>query len=381
MIVVTGASAMDWHRTPPVVRDALMFLGEAEAQRCDLGIARNTLESRANACRAAELIRGRLFDDFKGVRLPVEIATDESSNGRTTSLLRPHRLSRPLPERLVSHMGDELYMASPALALCHMANEVSFAQLIMVMYECCGTYAQIPITRRTKRVLEKIRSTSAASSDGESREPLKDKRLAIAKDLESDWRPCLDRQGNIGSLWSRPPLMTVQRLVADIRELQGERGQRTAARAARWVLDGAASPLEAKWVAMVVLPPRYGGMHLPAPLLNYKIPFDERARVLAGMPYCVGDLVWPEQRVVSEVNGEAYHSDRWGFKEASGRRAALEAMGYTVIEVAYDQMRVSVRANSMLELLARALGCRLPKNGSDRRERVDRLHNELFSCL
>lgn len=43
-------------------------------------------------------------------------------------------------------------------------------------------------------------------------------------------------------------------------------------------------------------------------------------------------------KVDIELNGRAFHADERGFSLESGRRAALEAMGYRVLEITHGQM-------------------------------------------
>lgn len=50
------------------------------------------------------------------------------------------------------------------------------------------------------------------------------------------------------------------------------------------------------------------------------------------------DFLWREQRVVLEVDGYAYHSNRRAFERDRERDAALAARGYTVLRVTWRQL-------------------------------------------
>jgi very-short-patch-repair endonuclease len=50
------------------------------------------------------------------------------------------------------------------------------------------------------------------------------------------------------------------------------------------------------------------------------------------------DFLWPEQRVVLEVDGYAYHSNRRAFERDRRRDATLAASGYTVLRVTWRQL-------------------------------------------
>ena len=54
-------------------------------------------------------------------------------------------------------------------------------------------------------------------------------------------------------------------------------------------------------------------------------------------PYEV-DFLWREQRLVVEVDGFAYHSDRAAFERDRRRDADLAALGYTVVRVTWRQL-------------------------------------------
>jgi very-short-patch-repair endonuclease len=50
------------------------------------------------------------------------------------------------------------------------------------------------------------------------------------------------------------------------------------------------------------------------------------------------DFLWPQQRLVVEVDGFAYHSDRAAFERDRERDAALVAAGFRVIRVTWRQL-------------------------------------------
>lgn len=121
-----------------------------------------------------------------------------------------------------------------------------------------------------------------------------------------------------------------------------------------------------------------GGEGWPWPSLNRRIDFTSEVRAVSGSAYCVADLLWVDQRVDIEVNGMAYHADAQGFTRESGRRAALEAMGYTVLEIAYRQMADLESLDIMMETFAQRLGFPLRTRTVEFIERRRRLHKSLF---
>ena len=50
------------------------------------------------------------------------------------------------------------------------------------------------------------------------------------------------------------------------------------------------------------------------------------------------DFLWPDQRLVVEVDGHAYHANRRAFERDRERDAALAAAGITVVRVTWRQL-------------------------------------------
>jgi very-short-patch-repair endonuclease len=50
------------------------------------------------------------------------------------------------------------------------------------------------------------------------------------------------------------------------------------------------------------------------------------------------DFTWPEQRVIDEVDGFAFHGDRLAFEHDRERDASLAALGYVVMRVTWQQL-------------------------------------------
>ena len=65
---------------------------------------------------------------------------------------------------------------------------------------------------------------------------------------------------------------------------------------------------------------------LPAPQVNVRL---GRYEV---------DFLWPGERLVVEVDGYAYHSNRRAFERDRERDATLAAAGYTVLRVTWRQL-------------------------------------------
>ena len=120
------------------------------------------------------------------------------------------------------------------------------------------------------------------------------------------------------------------------------RGKVMAAEALLRVRAGVRSPMESRARLVVV----HAG--LPEPEVN--APVTDRA----GEWLAEGDLVWQDQRVVGEYQGEV-HADRQRRSLDAARRDVLEDEGWTVVELWAESLHQRARRIGTLTRLARAL--------------------------
>ena len=88
---------------------------------------------------------------------------------------------------------------------------------------------------------------------------------------------------------------------------------------------------------------------LPKPRLNARV---------AGLEV---DFLWPDQRLIVEVDGYAFHRGRRAFERDRQRDAALAAQGYTVLRVTWRQLVYEPQA--VVARIAAALAVRRPPSG------------------
>jgi len=73
------------------------------------------------------------------------------------------------------------------------------------------------------------------------------------------------------------------------------------------------------------------------------------------------DFLWPDQRLVVEIDGYGSHGNRRAFERDRERDATLAAMGYTVLRVTWRQL--VDRPEAVAARLAAALAVRRPPSG------------------
>ena len=180
------------------------------------------------------------------------------------------------------------------------------------------------------------------------------------------------------NLWKRPPLTSLEQLTEFSASLQGKTSNRTVSRALSLALDGSASPLESKIALFLTADMRFGGEGWPKPRLNQRINFDTAALRLAYQGHCIVDQLYPSTMGVVEVNGEGFHSDDLTFKKETGRTAALESMGYSVVSFTYDQVSDLEKYDSLIAQRAETLGLKLANRTASFLDRRNTLHGKLF---
>jgi very-short-patch-repair endonuclease len=142
----------------------------------------------------------------------------------------------------------------------------------------------------------------------------------------------------------RMGLTTTERVVACLEALGPRR--RGAARLRRMLLHvGDAPALESRLETRVARLLRRSG--LPAPVRQHVVTARDGRRYRL-------DFAWPRARVALEAEGFAWHGGRLQWKRDRRRTAALEAMGWRLVAVTWDD--VTRRPEETLHRLGLALG-------------------------
>lgn len=388
MVVLFDVSLWEFFRTPPLVASVDLTADERVAllPGCARLLAA-TRRVRKNVREAEAAVAGRLLTDLKGLSLPVHVMCDNLGGEYASEFVQVHRLPKGLPTWCLEPIGGNLYVLAPEVAVCLHGQLRSVPGIAKMIYEACGIFALCPQNERTRLATERLEAAGLISPDcvpshkriyayyGADGKPLG------FLDDEGDplpWSPCYDRCNRLTELWKRPPLTSVEDILAVMPELAGLRYVDVARRASGLCRNGAASPAEVQANMITCFDARAGGEGWGSPKLNMKIPYTEKARQLAGRSYAVADCLWEEAKTVLEVNGEAFHADSGGFRVESGRRLALESMGYEVLEVTPAQMSELETLETVLENCAKRSGMKLRSRTVAFIKAREKLHRELF---
>lgn len=368
MVIITGTSAWEYWRTPPLIREVTLDQEEVLARipaNSKLSIALCEGVSRGRASKLAGRLRNRLLTDLKGIRLPIHAASDESKYVCRNSLLYVRKMSLERLKEWAWPLGNGIYVSSPEQAVTQMVSEATRIKTLQQIYEACGSYAVFTPNLQSQlaicaienelgplgwEALDTPGALDYADADGAR------SHLLAEQDEHFLWKPCLDRNKRLTTLWRRPAISSAQSFEEFAFSIRYLHGLRRIRELTPYIIDGSASPIETNMVLICCLPAHMGGEAWEHPILNMRIDLSPAAQKLSGTAYCIGDQVWPHIKLVIEENGEAYHSDRDGFALASGRRAALEAMGYIVQEINYRQMSDLEQLDQILLTIAEKAG-------------------------
>lgn len=294
------------------------FLRDASMRRKATRKARAALRSTESPSLDGSTVRPG------GCVLPlfVLVGTQEART-RTDCILSRSWLT-DLPEGAFADAGLEFLISTPEFCFLQMARDLSLAQLIMLGYELCGSYAMVEGT-----------AWDGAGAEGK----------AVMR--------------------KRSPLTSVEKLRSFVAKADGAYGRKKALRAVKYILDGSASPRETALAMLLCLPYGLGGFGLPAPKLNYRIDIGKRAAPMADREYCVCDLYWPQQKIAVEYDSDLHHTGSFRIASDTKRRNTLAARNVTVIGVTRvqidDVIQLRKTAKTLAKLMGKRLRCDSPK--------------------
>lgn len=387
-IIICDISAWEYWRTPPQLGSIEIPLDELQAALGEASALVRALKSQRSNIRDPErLVAGRLCGELKGLSLPVHVMVGKALGGRCSDLIHIHTVPKHLPSGGVVSLGGGLSVLSPELTLAIHCQQRTVTQIAKMMYEACGIFSLCPSNERIDHVVRKLVSEGVLyrgcvpASQGIYGYYDATGTPCSFLDYEGEllpWSPSFDRRDSITDIWSRPPLTTMEQVRGVAANLSGVRGIQEVRRAVKIARDGAASPEEVKAHMLLCSGTWVGGESWGDPMLNMRVDLTLEARALAHRQFCIADFLWKDRLGDLEVNGEAFHADARGFAVESGRRAALESMGYRVVDINHEQMANLELFDTMLPAMAKALGFPLQERTPAFLRRRDALHRELF---
>lgn len=390
--IICGMSAWHYHATPPILRDTEIPAVRAQelAAAGSLRLPKEVLTPRKNARRVDALVSSRILTDLKGIPLPIHVMVDRRIRRRNSALVHLHVMGQHLRASDVLPLGNGLGVLTPQAALRLIAGTLGYAQTLMRAFEACGIYALEPDTQTLALAATQLEQSGVLSREAAQKmQPItaywdsNGKRVAFTDASGNDlpWVPCYNSSGKRTKMWKRPPLLNsddLREYMQSIWPLRHSRAEVTAKIVAEEVHDGAGSPLESQAAILMFSADRYGGAGWPWPKFNKTIPFAGGAVKLGNKKQAVGDMVLEDKKAIFEVNGKAFHADKHGFTVESGRRAALEHMGYKVFDISYEHLSDLEAFDALMKTFSEQLSIPAHVKDSAFLRRREKLHADLF---
>lgn len=226
-----------------------------------------------------------------GLRAPLDLLYPSAGQRRTSSIVRGHASTNPLPDDELSRIGPGLYVCSPRAAFCQLATMLDWVGLLLVGLELCGTFVISP--------------ASGAGFLGTSSS------LVMVDDLREA----------VG--WDTP-LVPSRR-----KKLERVVGQ---------LAGGSNSPAESAVFAMFTLPTSSGGLMVPGMLLNEPVDLEDDAARIAGCRTLRPDFYYPAAQTVGEYKSKMFHPE--GTWTNDDRRLdAFASMGLHTFSLNYERVK------------------------------------------
>ena len=230
------------------------------------------------------------------------LVADAASRGKS-QLVRSHVCAAAYPPGSFRRLTHDLYVSSPELCFLQLAPSLPFGRLALLGMELCGGYA-----------------LDADDSEGFRR---------------------------------REPLSTAAALRRVSQRFSGVKGAKPARLAARFLVDGALSPMEAAVVLLLCAPTSRGGYGLAPPVLNAEVRLTRSSARWPASRFC--DLYWPARRLAIEYDSNRFHVGADRIARDASRRAQLAREGVTVLTLTWDQVRDVIQFHEVALLVAARL--------------------------
>lgn len=410
-MILFGISALEWHRTPPGVLDAAAE-EQPHAGLPDQSEHHSSQARRSNTPSFIRTIDRERNGTLVGVSPPFHIVDPSATRGRYPDIVVHSSQVKPNELELIA---PGLFVTTPERTVLDLCRTNSTGAIAALMCELCGLYTTIPKTDRLdaaidmllkqrgeqssqKTIRNREESKTCARLDGNSHAPT----LAAFLDTDGNrcvfpkggdaWFPCIGRDGRRTPLWKRPPLCTIESLIACAELNKGATGIQRFRRALRYVVEGSGSPAETICAILMGLNRNIGQEGLPPIQLNRRINLDELAASSLGRATCVVDILWADGPRIRpgccvEVDGAAFHDDSKidpsklrGTNTDSVRRAALAQMGLDVVTVAWSQLKDLQQWDIVVNHMYKKLGLERRAFDTTSLLKRERLHGELMNA-
>lgn len=294
----------------------------------------------------------------EGLSLPLHILVARKEDRRDTLCLKSHVSDGRRPKPSFAKLANGFFVSTPEACFLELAQSLSFNEMLLAGFELCGFYGTSHWSRKNEA--HDLRKPTVQPTQNENITSLPE------SDSPTPWNeyaPCMTK---------RAQRTNTQSIISYLERSTGLYGSNAAMRAAKYLIDGSASPMETALALLLSLPPKYGGFGLPKPKLNFEIQLIESEKQhlfpVKGKRLWV-DLCWPTEKLVIEYDSDMFHASKDKLNRDSRRRAILELEGYHVITVTKKQLFGVVAFEEVARVTAKLLGYRIRPRVRDFNER------------
>lgn len=335
--------------------------------------------------------------------LPLDLMVSDSNERRNNKFVMCHVAYGSYPQGSFVKVSEGMYVSSPELCFLQLAETHDEIDLVLIGNELCGCFALLgpregdpgTLTVAQDGSCSMVDETGAAFRYGSLEEAVRANwnvrsgrksmehaagLTASCKSKDEGARRRLPVRQQ-GFRFRPQPLTSVARIARYLDKCDGMRGVKRARRAVRYLVDGAASPMEASLAARLALPNVLGGYNLPKMEMNRAVVVPDGVGARPGKSYRVCDLLWPRQRVAVEYDSTAYHANAARMARDSARRGELKYAGIDVLTITAPQFFDFAAFDGQVRMLEKLLGHRRASRAKDVERRRRELHRRIVSYV
>lgn len=342
--IISSTTAFNLYRTPPQVRALFPNFG-----------IQSTISNRMTL----------LESDFvlQCLKKPICVLANERTARNCKENYKKKYWAGEIPKEFVWDIEGVGLVASPGFTLFTLAEELSFVELVMAMYEMCGTFVAFTPSAEVEALMQK----------GENKGDFH---------LYEKWGRVKNLSTGEGTnLWKRPPLTTKDELAKVAELTKGRNGHSKFVQAIECVSGVCASPFEVKASMLLSMPRCLGGKGLKIEN-NKEMVFSKKAARIAGRQRAFLDIYVESKlngkMVAIECQGGMVHDNGRSFLSDANRAAALQIMGIDVIPLTYRQIAHKESFDAIVDTVGSILGLRQRVKSEHYQQQENSLRAALF---
>ena len=263
-------------------------------------------------------------------KMPVHIAVPKKMNRAKSDEIIYHAMSKRVPPESFQKLADGVFISCPELCFLQAAAELPVFKMVQLANNLCAMYI-------------------------------------------------LDSYEDYGQR-RRDPITSVNEIRQYLEGIHRFPNIQNAKVAIRYALDHSNSPMESNLATLGMLPWRYGGYGLKAPVLNLDVNLSDTGAEHLGRETVCCDMVWTEEKVVLEYDSNLAHLSPDQHAKDKRRITALSLSGYQVISVTANEVRSFRTIEELFLRVRKALGMKTDPERIETNfeKRYDVVHDIMF---